>query len=188
MLGGAAGLAALAVLGVVAPLALAGLVLGVLRRNRAVLAPGAMPAVPPPACPRCGTAMLPGRVLLGRGANWVPESAPPPGALATVFGALPNTISMALPPALNRAWCCADCAMLTVDHSALIALRRRPWLMPAVVVHGFLAIAGFSAAVALTGLATGPGAPTLPTLLAVAAAAFVAAVPVAALLIRRALR
>lgn len=71
-------------------------------------------------CPVCRGALEPGWVMLGRGAIWRDRSKGPPGALSTIAGALPNTISLSLRPAANQAWRCPRCQMLLVDHSRLV--------------------------------------------------------------------
>ncbi|HBG98866.1 MAG TPA: hypothetical protein DDY29_09135 [Rhodobacteraceae bacterium] len=179
-----AAMAALLLLGVVLPLMLVGLVLRVMRRNRHLIAPDPTDAADPLPCPTCGAPMPAGAVLLGRGANWAPHGAARPGPLATVFGTLPNTLSLALPPALNRAWHCEGCRILVVDHSALVASGRHPGRLPAIVVHGFLTIAGFSGTVALTQLAR-PSLLSPLALAGIAMAAFLAAIPATRLLFHR---
>ncbi|MBK1720937.1 PF20097 family protein [Thiocystis violacea] len=71
-------------------------------------------------CPACGRDMQSGWVMLGKGAIWSPLRAGPPGALAHIGSALPNTISLSLRPASNLSWHCPDCQMLLVDHSTLV--------------------------------------------------------------------
>ena len=71
-------------------------------------------------CPRCGTPMEQGWALLGKGAIWSPRAAGRPGTFAHIGRALPNTISLSLPPAANMAWRCGDCRLLLIDHDKLV--------------------------------------------------------------------
>ena len=76
-------------------------------------------------CPSCGRDMQAGWVMLGRGAIWSPLHSGPPGTFAHIGSALPNTISLALKPASNLSWHCADCQVLMVDHSKLVTPPTR---------------------------------------------------------------
>lgn len=71
-------------------------------------------------CPGCRGALKPGWVLLGRGAIWRDRAQGPPGSFSTILGALPNTLSLSLRPAVNQAWRCPRCQLLLVDHSRLV--------------------------------------------------------------------
>jgi hypothetical protein len=114
--------------GVIAILALAlilVLVRVIRRRNLEVPEQGPPGSWPRYRCPGCGAELEPGWVLLGRGAIWSPLSEGPPGTFSLVTGALPNTLSLSLPPACNRAWHCTGCSLLLVDHSRLVRPARR---------------------------------------------------------------
>lgn len=58
--------------------------------------------------------------MLGKGAIWSPRDGGRPGTFSHIGQALPNTISMRLPPAANMAWRCLDCQMLLIDHDKLV--------------------------------------------------------------------
>lgn len=72
------------------------------------------------ACPGCGAPMAPGWVMLGKGAIFSARSRGRPGLFAHIGTALPNTISMHVPPAANMAWHCAACRLLLLDHGKLV--------------------------------------------------------------------
>lgn len=95
------------------------------RRNRVVNEDAAPWPVDDTKCPRCGRAMEPGYVMLGRGAIWASRDDRPAGIFAHIGKSLPNTLSLDLRPALNRAWRCVPCQQLLIDHSGLIRVGRR---------------------------------------------------------------
>ena len=68
--------------------------------------------------------MQQGWVLLGKGAIWSERVVGAPGVFSHIGQALPNTLSMHLKPAVNMAWRCAPCAILTIDHDKLVRLTR----------------------------------------------------------------
>lgn len=174
----------LAVIGTGLPVLLVVLLIGVMRRNPTTTGPEAT-ADRAVACPRCGAPMQPGRTQLGRGATWSAQGDRPPRAFLNVFQTLPNTLSLAVPPALNPAWHCAPCQMLLVDHSRLVSQTLHGGRLAAIVIHGLLGIALFSlftlAGVLLAGVLT----LTPRTLLVAFAAAFALAIPVTVLICRR---
>jgi ribosomal protein L37AE/L43A len=71
-------------------------------------------------CPDCGHRMQQGWVLMGKGAIWTERARARPGLFAHIGNALPNTLSMRLPPAANMAWRCDNCRMLLIDHDKLV--------------------------------------------------------------------
>lgn len=75
-------------------------------------------------CPRCAQPTQAGFAVAGRGIHWRGAQAKPIGIFATVFSVLPNTISMSIPTRENRAWRCAGCAIVVIDHSALVGRPR----------------------------------------------------------------
>jgi hypothetical protein len=111
LVGGVAGIAALSVLLLLRRIA---------RHSRTVPDAPALWHGRDYACPRCGTGMQPGWVLLGKGAIWSDRARGKPGAFAHIGKALPNTISLNLRPAANMAWRCGGCRMLLIDHDKLV--------------------------------------------------------------------
>ena len=101
------------------------------RRNRVVDEDAAPWPFTDTKCPRCGQAMEPGYVMLGRGAIWASRDGRSAGTFAHIGQSLPNTLSLDIRPALNRAWRCVSCQQLLIDHSRLIrrSLRRTPRLV-----------------------------------------------------------
>ncbi|MEZ5581773.1 MAG: PF20097 family protein [Candidatus Competibacteraceae bacterium] len=75
-------------------------------------------------CPDCSKPMQPGYLLFGRGAIWAPRVEKPPGSVAHIGQALPNTVSFGLPPDLNLGWRCIPCDLLLVDHRQLVRPQR----------------------------------------------------------------
>jgi hypothetical protein len=100
--------------------ALLGLVVWVRRGHRALPYDPAMWQGRDWACPDCGAPMTQGWVMLGKGAIFSPRSQGRPGFFAHIGSALPNTISMHVPPAVNLAWHCDRCRLLLVDHDKLV--------------------------------------------------------------------
>lgn len=115
----------------IVPLLLLGWIVREVRKRNAALGVADAADRPPLACPLCGAAMTPGYVMAGRGIHWRGASDRPIGIFATVLSALPNTISIAIPPRENRAWRCVACSFVGVDHGALLARRRSPVGHPA---------------------------------------------------------
>ncbi|MEJ2509757.1 MAG: PF20097 family protein [Gammaproteobacteria bacterium] len=76
-------------------------------------------------CPACGQTMAQGYVMAGRGLIWGERHRKTPGTFAHIGQSLANTISLTLPPALNMAWRCEPCALVLVDHSKMVKLKRR---------------------------------------------------------------
>lgn len=109
----------------IVPLLLLGWIVWGVRRRNAGLGVADAADHRPLACPLCGGAMTHGFVMAGRGIHWRAASEKPIGIFATVFSALPNTISIAIPPRENRAWRCVACSFVGIDHHALLARARR---------------------------------------------------------------
>lgn len=75
-------------------------------------------------CPACDTPMRQGYVLLGKGMIWMPRGGKRISTFAHIGQSLDNTMSLALPPALNMAWHCDHCKLTTVDHSKLVKVKK----------------------------------------------------------------
>ena len=71
-------------------------------------------------CPGCDQPMAQGYVLAGKGLIWRPRGRQGPDTFAQIGQALPNTMSFGLPPALNMAWRCEDCQLITLDRSRMV--------------------------------------------------------------------
>ena len=74
------------------------------------------------ACPSCQRAMAPGLALMGRGLIWRQPGQRGSGTFSLITQALPNTLSINLPPAFNRAWRCEGCEMAVIDHSEMVRM------------------------------------------------------------------
>jgi hypothetical protein len=109
----------------VLPLALLGWLVWAVRRRNAAVASRSERLHSAIICPLCHGEMAPGFVMAGRGIHWRDVADAPIGLFATVFSVLPNTISIAIPPRENRAWRCAACSFVGVDHSALLGSDPR---------------------------------------------------------------
>lgn len=107
-------------IGVLALVALMLLLYRVGRRHHAVVEDAALWSGGAYQCPRCGQPMTQGWVLLGKGAIWSDRARGRPGLLAHIGDALPNTLSLHLPPAANMAWRCDGCRLLLIDHGKLV--------------------------------------------------------------------
>lgn len=71
-------------------------------------------------CPRCQQPMEAGLGMLGRGLIWREPWAKGAGTFATITQALPNTISMNIRPAYNRAWRCQRCSTAVIDYAKMV--------------------------------------------------------------------
>ncbi len=71
-------------------------------------------------CPRCQQPMQPGLAMLGRGLIWREPDAVGAGTFAMITQALPNTISMNIRPAYNRAWRCQHCSTAVIDYTKMV--------------------------------------------------------------------
>lgn len=74
-------------------------------------------------CPRCQKAMTPGLAMLGRGLIWRKPETSGAGTFSMITQALPNTISMNIRPAYNRAWRCDDCSTALIDYSKMVRVK-----------------------------------------------------------------
>ncbi|TAK50751.1 MAG: hypothetical protein EPO24_16480 [Bacteroidetes bacterium] len=76
-------------------------------------------------CPKCSQQMKKGFALAGRGIIYQPEEHARISSFVTIMSVLENTMSMSLPPAVNRAWHCDTCKYLILDHSTLIRQKKK---------------------------------------------------------------
>ncbi len=74
-------------------------------------------------CPRCHKTMTPGLAMLGRGLIWRKPETTGAGTFSMITQALPNTISMNIRPAYNRAWRCDACSTALVDYSKMVRVK-----------------------------------------------------------------
>lgn len=71
-------------------------------------------------CPRCNAPMQPGYVMAGRGVVFRRDDEKSNGIFTPITRALPNTINMSFGALENRAWHCANCHLVLIDHGALL--------------------------------------------------------------------
>jgi len=74
-------------------------------------------------CPRCQQAMTPGLAMLGRGLIWRKPETSGAGTFSMITQALPNTISMNIRPAYNRAWRCEACSTAVIDYEHMVRVK-----------------------------------------------------------------
>ncbi len=76
------------------------------------------------ACPKCGQSMEKGFAVAGRGIIYHAEDGKAISPFMTILSVLENTMSFSMKPAENRAWHCASCKYLLLDHSTLIRRKK----------------------------------------------------------------
>lgn len=75
-------------------------------------------------CPDCDKAMTAGYCVAGRGLVWRAADDPPLRLLLPLWRVLPNTLSVGMRLLENRAWHCAECQLILLDHGSMIDRKQ----------------------------------------------------------------